>query len=152
MIVGCAPPWFGEEDNYPVVVVQFTSGNNSDLEAIADLGITQLQHLESGRNLPIGNAFEQKNMNFDSRVDERYSLLLPIDKAKGQSTFVIGNDSQKDTLAFTYNTEQGSTLHNGWDVDIKWLTSFSSTYTNYFWCSDDCPYHPQIIDYLIIRL
>jgi hypothetical protein len=152
---GCAPPWYGEEDNYPIVALAFEDTLTHTRIPWANLGITGLENITQQVNLPVGNAFAQPGMNFDSKLNEVEWLLLPIDKADTLQTFVVHHPGGPDTLRFRfqpqYDVEKGE-----WD-EARWqFTVASHTFPvlqNYAYDNPRSSYyHPQIIVWLWVAL
>lgn len=96
-ISACAPPWRGEENNYPVAAIAFFDSTDTPLP-LDSLGLDSLQHAETGKFLPLSGYFEEPGLEFDSRLDDRYDLILPLDKSADRSTFVLYRQGTTDTV------------------------------------------------------
>jgi hypothetical protein len=155
LLSSCAPPWHGEEGNYPIVALAFEDTLTHTRLHWADLGITGLENVEHQRSLPIGNAFAQPGMNFDSRLNEDEWLLLPIDKADTIQTFVLHHTNGTDTIRFEFKPSFGVDVEGNWDQYSEFLYAAYHTFPAIGGYEDDSPrryYHPQIMNWLWVAL
>lgn len=145
----CVPPWYGEEDNYPIVALTFVDSLENPI-SLQGADVTALTNLHYNRPLPFEDPFAQDHMNFDSRLDPAYDLILPLDKAHPFSNFAITRGTQTDTIQFFYQYEEGQSRRGKFDVNINpntihYVHTFDSlTLTSY-------PNHPQILLHLYLR-
>ena len=137
LLMGCVPPWHGEEDNFPIMAMSFYDTLAHQEIGWADAGVTGLEELEHHRALPIGNAMAQPNMNFDSRIDEKMVLLLPLDKGAPISTFVLHATVGTDTVAVRPNLTVGLNRRNRWDANGWYAEVTHHTFASVEYLYDD---------------
>jgi hypothetical protein len=158
LLTCCAPPWHGEEDNFPILALCFEDTTTGRHVPWADLGVTSLEHLEHHVALPIGNAMAQPNMNFDSRLNEAEYLLLPLDKGNAVSTFVLHSSVGADTLRVTWPIKYGLSRRGKWDADGRYLTKVEHTFSKLgFYYEEESGrrspyYHPRVLDWIWVVL
>ncbi len=156
----CAPPWRGEEGNYPIVALAFEDTVTHTRVPWASLGITALENVEHQRSLPIGNAFAQPGMNYDSRLNETEWLLLPIDKADTIQTFVLHHANGTDTIQFRLRPDYGVDDDAEWDQTSFYLNLKDHTFAalgryyqdEFLGQRQNTYYHPQIMKWLWVAL
>jgi|GEM_PF-3083689 len=143
IVQGCSAPWQGEEDNYPVVAIHFRSADGSRFLTPTEAGLVSLHHLEEDTPISIIDQMLESKLDFNSRLDPDYDLILPLAKNHRRSTFILGQQNQSDTLVFTYTTTLGRNDTREFDIEIQNLEIESHTMDTIFFVSSIN--HPKIL-------
>lgn len=111
-VVGCAPPWRGEECNFDVVTLTVYDTDLRNRIPLDSLGYTAIRQVERGKVIDRSEWGEVDELTF-RRLDPQYNMILPIDPELGQSTFVFEHPSGNDTLIVQYTSRLGNDRRGG---------------------------------------